>query len=57
MLLLQVLQNNDKLEMLELYHKVNQVQNMSFPVFILCLDWLYLIDVAELRKEKVELCF
>ncbi len=55
-LVLQVLQNNDKLEMLELYHKVIQVQNMSFPVFILCLDWLYLIDVAELKKEKVELC-
>jgi len=56
-IVLQVLQNNDKLEMLELYHKVNQVQNMSFPVFILSLDWLYLIDAAELKKEKVELCF
>lgn len=22
---------------------------MSFPTFILCLDWLYLIDVAELN--------
>ena len=55
-IVLQVLQNNDKLEMLELYHKINQVQNMSFPVFILCLDWLYLIDAAELQKEKVELC-
>ena len=55
-MVLRVLQNNDKLEMLDLYHKVKQVQNMSFPVFILCLDWLYLIDVAELKKEKVELC-
>jgi len=56
-IVLQVLQNNNKLEMLELYHKINQEQNMSFPVFILCLDWLYLIDAAELKKEKVELCF
>ncbi len=55
-IVLQVLLNNDKLEMLELYHKVNQIQNMSFPVFILCLDWLYLINAAELKKEKVELC-
>ena len=55
-IVLQVLENSDKLEMLELYNKANQVQNMSFPVFILCLDWLYLIDVAELKKEKVELC-
>ena len=56
-IVLQVLQNNDKLEMLELYHKIKQEQNMSFPVFVLCLDWLYLIDAAELIKEKVELCF
>ena len=55
-IVLHVLQNNDKLEMLELFRKVNQFQNMSFPVFILCLDWLYLIDVAKLEKEKVELC-
>jgi len=55
-IVLQVLQKNDKLEMLELYHKVNQVQNISFPLFILCLDWLYLIDAAKLKEEKVELC-
>ena len=53
---LQVLQNNNKLEMLELYHRVKEVRKMSFPVFILCLDWLFLINVAELKKEKVELC-
>ena len=53
---LQVLQNNDKLEMLELYNRVKKVRYMSFPVFVLCLDWLYLINVAELKREKVELC-
>lgn len=53
---LQVLQNNGKLEMLELYNKVKEVRYMSFPVFVLCLDWLYLINVAELKREKVELC-
>jgi hypothetical protein len=37
-IVLQVLQKLIKIEMLELYNKVNQVQNMSFPVFILCLD-------------------
>jgi len=53
---LQVLQNNNKLEMLELYNRVKDVRYMTFPVFVLCLDWLYLIDVAELKREKVELC-
>lgn len=55
-IVLQVLQNNNKLEMLELYYRVKEVRNISFPVFILCLDWLFLINAAELKKEKVELC-
>ncbi len=53
---LQVLQNNDKLEMLEIYSRVKKVRSMSFPVFILCLDWLFIINAAELKKDKVELC-
>lgn len=53
---LQVLQENDKLEMLELYHLTKKIRNMTFPVFILCLDWLYLINVAVLKNEKIELC-
>ena len=53
---LKVLQNNNKLEMLELYNKVKPIRNMSFPVFILCLDWLFLIDAAKLKREMVELC-
>jgi hypothetical protein len=56
-IVLQAIQCNDKLEMLELYTEVRKVRYMSFPVFILCLDWLYLINVAELKREKVELCF
>ncbi|WP_317235695.1 ABC-three component system middle component 6, partial [Flavobacterium psychrophilum] len=31
--------------------------NMSFSIFILCLDWLYLIDVAKINsKGKIILC-
>lgn len=55
-IVIKVLQENDKLEMLELYSKVKEVRQMSFPVFVLCLDWLYLINVAELKRGKVELC-
>lgn len=55
-IVLQVLQNNDKLEMLELYNRVKKIRYISFPVFVLCLDWLYLINVAELKREKVVLC-
>lgn len=53
---LQVLQGNNKLEMLELYHLTKKIRNMTFPIFILSLDWLYLINVAVLKNEKIELC-
>jgi hypothetical protein len=55
-IVLQVLQSTDKLDLLELYDRAKKVRHMSFPVFILCLDWLYLINVAEIKSEKVELC-
>jgi len=55
-IVLNTLQNNDNIEMLELYSKVKKIQNMSFSIFVLSLDWLYLIDVAILQKEKVKLC-
>jgi hypothetical protein len=55
-IVLDTLQKNDNIEMLELYSKVKEIQNMSFSIFVLSLDWLYLIDVAILQKEKVKLC-
>ncbi|MGM0641943.1 MAG: ABC-three component system middle component 6 [Thermotogota bacterium] len=55
-MVLQVLQSNDELSLIELYQNVREIQNMSFPIFVLCLDWLYLINVAELNEGKVKLC-
>lgn len=56
-IVLEVLQNNNNIELLELYLLVKKTRDMSFSVFILSLDWLYLMDIAYLKKEKVELCF
>ena len=55
-IVLQALQDKNELDLLTLYSKVKSIRDMSYPVFILCLDWLYLINVAELRNGKVELC-
>jgi hypothetical protein len=42
---------------LELYGKVKANKNMSFPIFVLCIDWLYLIEKVELtEKGEIELC-
>jgi hypothetical protein len=55
-LVLKTLQEFDKLDMLDLYQKVIENKKMSFPVYILCLDWLYIINVAELNQGEVKLC-
>lgn len=55
---LQELQRQGTQNLLDLYQNVKQHRNMSFPIFILCLDWLFLINVAELKgKNEVKLCF
>lgn len=43
--------------MLDLYLDVKTKKSMTFSVFILCLDWLYLLDVAKINtKGQIELC-
>jgi len=55
--ILKVLQKQKKQHLLDLYQAVKQQRNMSFAVFVLCIDWLFLIDVAVLNdKSEVELC-
>lgn len=55
-LVLSALQEYGKLEMLDLFQIINKNKKVSFPVYILCLDWLYIINVAELKKGEVKLC-
>ena len=44
-------------QILDLYQDVKTKKQMTFSVFILCLDWLYLLEVAKLNSEgKIELC-
>lgn len=43
--------------MLDLYQHVKAKRIMSFSIFILCLDWLYLIEVVRINsKGEIELC-
>jgi hypothetical protein len=54
---LKILQKKKKIELLELFKEVKEISKMSFPIFILCLDWLYLINIAEQEDGKITLCF
>ena len=43
--------------MFDLYQEVKAKKQISFSTFILCLDWLYLIEVARFNsKGEIELC-
>ena len=53
---LQVLQNCTEMELLDLYHKTCKLGKMTFPMFVLCLDWLYLIEVVTVENDMVKLC-
>ncbi len=51
------LRNNQKFQLLDLYQEVKTKRTMSFSIFILCLDWLYLIDVARINNlGEIESC-
>ena len=53
---LQVLQESGSMHLFELYSKVSEIVQISFSVFVLCLDWLYLINVAKIDGEEIVLC-
>nr|VFK47353.1 MAG: hypothetical protein BECKTC1821D_GA0114238_104515 [Candidatus Kentron sp. TC]VFK57088.1 MAG: hypothetical protein BECKTC1821F_GA0114240_101449 [Candidatus Kentron sp. TC] len=54
---LKVIQENRIMDMLDLYTRTIAEQKMSMPVFMLCLDWLFLLDLITLNdRGEVELC-
>jgi hypothetical protein len=55
---LKVIQKHRVRDMLDLYIKTQAEREMSMPVFILCLDWLFLLNLVKLNNSgEVELCF
>jgi len=56
-LVLAELRKENRQSIIGLYEKIRVAKDMSFPTFVLCLDWLYLIDVAQIdERGYVELC-
>ncbi len=56
-LVLKELQKNNDQSIVQLFTILKNKTDMSFSVFILCLDWLYLIDAAKVNERgNVELC-
>ena len=53
---LQVLQTKKGLDLVSLFYEVKQLKEITFPVFILCLDWLFIANIATIKDYEVELC-
>ena len=54
---LEELKKIDNQTIMDLYQNVKVKNEMSFPTFMLCLDWLYLIEVAKMNeKGYIQLC-
>lgn len=52
-IVLSELNENPKQNILELYSNIKKKYDMSFSVFVLSLDWLYLIDAAKIDRKGV----
>lgn len=55
-LVLRILQTVNRIPVTDLYCKVREERDISFPTFLLCLDWLFLIDCAIIISGEVTLC-
>ena len=56
-LILSVLKDNHSLPLINLFQKLKEKSTVSFQSFVLGLDWLYLINAAEVNEQgDVVLC-
>lgn len=55
--ILSVLKDNRSLSLMNLFQKLKERNSVSFQSFVLSLDWLYLINAAEVNEQgDVVLC-
>lgn len=54
---LKMLQQEGNMSIGKLYARMNETEKMTYPILMLCLDWLYLINAAKISKKgDVTLC-
>lgn len=54
---LKALRDRRVMNLLDLYENTQYYRKMTMPVFVLCLDWLFLLNLVDLNDQGgVELC-
>jgi hypothetical protein len=54
---LKAIQAHRVMDLFDLYIHTTAEREMSMPVFVLCLDWLFLLNLVSVNDHgKVELC-
>lgn len=54
---LEVLNIEKELNLLDLYTEIKAISDMGLPLLILCIDWLFLIDLINTNEDgKIMLC-
>lgn len=54
---LQALRERRVMDLLELYACTQTYRKMTMPVFVLCLDWLFLLNLVNLNDQGgIEIC-
>jgi len=55
---LKAIQEHRVIDMLDLYIQTTAKREMSMPVFVLCFDWLFLLNLVTLSDNgEVKLCW
>lgn len=55
-IVLKIVQREHRISLANLFYEVNKSKSLSFSMFLLCLDWLFLIDCVSIQNEEVVLC-
>lgn len=56
-IILKELEIKNKYDIIDLYQKVKETNDMSFVTFMLSIDWLYLLQVAMINQNgEIEIC-
>ena len=56
-IILKQLEVKNKYDIIDLYQKVKETNDMSFVTFMLSIDWLYLLQVAIIKQNgQIEIC-